>query len=439
MNLSRLLGLLLLTAIAGPTTRAANWPHWRGPAFNGSSLETNLPTQWSKTENVVWVIDLPGPAAATPIIWNDHVFLSSVDASAQTLLAFAIDRLTGKVLWQHKIDDGIRRDDKSNYASPSPATDGKTVVFLYGNGDVVANDFAGNEIWKRSLQKDFGEFAYQWTYGASPTFDNGKLYLQVLQRNEPVHGHGRTDGPIDSFVLALEPATGKTIWRQVRPSDAVQESHEAYSTPIPYTFEGRPQLLIAGGDCLTAHDPATGAELWRWATWNPRKISHWRLVPSPVAGDGVVLACAPKGDPIYAIKAGGSGVLGDAGVVWKSEDDKTLSSDVPTPLFYQGDFFILGDGRRALSRVEPRTGKVKWTVETPGRSKYEASPTGADGHIYIVNFRGQVSVFDAADGKALSTVDMGEPGDDQIRSSVAVAQGELFIRTNGKLFCIAKK
>jgi outer membrane protein assembly factor BamB len=250
-----------------------------------------------------------------------------------------------------------------------------------------------------------------------------------------VGGRGRTDGPIESFVLALDPLTSKTLWRQVRPSDAVGESFEAYTTPIPFTHGGRRELLIAGGDCLTGHDPDTGKELWRWGTWNPTKIGHWRLVPSPAAAGNVILACAPKGSPVYAIKAGGNGVLPDSAIAWVSREQRRVSSDVPTPLSYLGDFFVLSDVRRALSRIDPQTGAVKWSIDTPGRAKYEASPTGADGKIYLLNFSGEVVVVDAAEGKILHQVEMGEPGDDRTRSTIAIAHGQLFIRTNHKLFC----
>src|SRR5207244_2839910 len=129
----------------------------------------------------------------------------------------------------------------------------------------------------------------------------------------------------------------------------------------------RKELIIAGGDCLTGHDAATGQELWRWATYNPRKITSYRLVPSPVAGAGIILVSAPKGDPVFAIKAGGSGTLPDTSIAWKSDQKREVSTDVPTPIFYQGDFFVLSDVRKTLTRVEPATGNVKWSLEMPGR------------------------------------------------------------------------
>ena len=162
-------------------------------------------------------------------------------------------------------------------------------------------------------------------------------------------------------------------------------------------------------------------------------------MPSPVASEDLVLVCAPKRDPIYAIKAGGSGQLSDASVAWVSRDAREVSSDVPTPAYYDGDFFVLSDVRKSLSRVEPKTGRVKWTVRTPGRAKYEASPLAADGKIYIINFDGQVVVFDADDGRVISTVAMNANGEYPIRSSLVAAGGQLFVRMNRTLYCVGRK
>jgi outer membrane protein assembly factor BamB len=427
--------LLILPLFAASSIFAAEWAQWRGPDFNGSSPEKNLPTHWTK-EKAAWVVDMPGPSASTPIIFGERVFTSTVNDSDKTLHAICLDRNSGKTLWDIKTGDGIRRDDMSNYASPSPVVDENRAFFFYGNGTLVALDHSGKELWTRNITKDYGDFAFQWTFSSSPMLYKGKLYMEVLQRDEPVHGKGKQGA--ESFLFAMDPADGHTLWRVVRPSDAVSESHEAYSTPIPYEYKGRDQILVTGGDCLTGHDAQTGKEIWRWGTWNPNKIGHWRLVPSPVAGAGVVLACAPKGDPIYAIRADGSGMLGDAGIVWKSDKNRELSSDVPTPAFYQNDFFILSDVRKHLSRVDPATGNVKWTLELPGRRKFEASPTAADGKLYLINFGGDVVVVDAAKGEVLDNIAMGDAGDDRIRSSVSAAHGQLFIRTNKKLYCIGK-
>jgi outer membrane protein assembly factor BamB len=157
-----------------------------------------------------------------------------------------------------------------------------------------------------------------------------------------------------------------------------------------------------------------------------------------VAGDGIILACAPKKDPIYAVNAGGTGTLKDDSLAWISDDAEDVASDVPTPAFYDGDFFVLNDLRGKLSRVVPKTGKVKWSIKTPGRRKYEASPLAADGKIYLVNFDGQVAIVNADDGEILNTISMAEPAENPVRSTISAAHGNLFIRTSDKLYCIGK-
>ena len=431
--------LVATAAELGLGTAPDQWPHWRGPFFNGSSTATNLPATFSKTENVLWAADLPGPSAATPAVWDNHVFVSSTDAEAGTLLALALDRGTGRELWRHQLGEKAARDNMSNYASPSPTTDGALVVFFYGQGTLAAFDLAGNRRWLRQLATDYGEFAFGWTFASSPLLDNGRLYVQVLQRDVPVGGRGRSEGPNDSYLLALDPATGRELWRQLRPSDARAESRESFASPLPYRHNDRAEILLIGGDCLTGHDPATGRELWRWGTWNPTRIPHWRQVPSPTAASGIILACAPKRDPIYAIKAGGQGTLGDGAIAWKTTGQRELTSDVPTPLVYLGDFFILSDLQKSLARVDPATGRVKWLIATPGNAKYEASPTGADGRVYLLNFRGDVVVVEAEDGKVVHQAGFGEAGDDRIRSTIAAVGNQLFIRTNRKLCCVGTR
>jgi outer membrane protein assembly factor BamB len=430
---------VLLTLVLTVGAYGGNWPNWRGPFFNGSADETNLPAEWSTTENTVWTAELPGAGAATPIVWEDHVFISSSDPQQNRLLAMSFDLQSGQLRWRQDIAQGIRRDSRSNFAAPSPVTDGESVIFFYSNGDLVSFDFEGNKRWSRNIQKDYGTFAFLWTFSSSPQLYRGKLYVQVLQRDVAVDGRGFRDRMNESYLLALDAGTGEPLWQQPRASQARMESREAFTTPIPFTFDGRSEILVAGGDALTGHDPETGRELWRWGTWNPDRIPHWRLVPSPVAGDGVILACAPKSSPIYAVRAGGQGALTDQALAWVSTDQREVSSDVPTPAFYDGDFFVLSDVRKSLARVEPQTGNVKWSVQTPGRDKYEASPLAADGKIYIINFLGTVAVFNAEDGQLLHEIAMDTPTDDDpVRSSIAAAHGRLLVRTSSKLHCIGK-
>lgn len=432
---------LILTFAPVWSGLAAEWPHWRGPHHNGSTDETGLPSTWSISEdqNVVWSVELPGAGAATPIVWQDHVFISSTDPQRDQLVALCFSLQTGQLRWQHDVAQGIRRDSRSNFAAPSPVTDGQRVIYFYSSGDLVAFDFDGQRLWSRNIQRDLGTFAFLWTFSSSPVLFQDKLYLQVLQRDVPVENRGFADRANRSYLLALDPATGETLWQHERPSEARMESREAFTTPIPFEHQGRPELLVAGGDVLTGHDPQTGRELWRWGTWNPQRIEHWRLVVSPVAGAGVILACAPKRDPIYAVRAGGAGTLDDNALAWVSRAQKDVSADVPTPAFYDGDFFILSDVRKSLSRVEPQSGKIKWSLRTPGDAKYEASPLAADGKLYLLNFLGTVVVVDAAEGRVLSEISMETPTDDDpVRSSVVAAHGRLLVRTSGKLFCLAQ-
>ena len=438
-TLAVLLVASLSVTLFVPASHAGNWAHWRGPNFDGSSPEKNLPDDFSKTNGVKWVTALPGPSAATPIIWADTVFISSTDTKTKTLRAMAFDRQTGKELWNQEVAPRVSQDNNSNFASPSPTTDGTLVWFLYGTGDLVAFDFKGSKVWSRNLEQEYSPFAYQWTYGASPTLFDGRLYVQVLNRDEPVHGRGKKDGPGESYLLALEPKTGKEIWRHVRPSEAAAESQEAYSTPIPFTHGGRTEILISGGDCLTGHEAQTGKELWRWGSWNPGKIGHWRLVPSPVASEHAALVCAPKGSPVFAVKHGLSGKQADSALLWTSAEQRDVSSDVATPLLYQGRFYILNGEKKLLARVDPATGKPDWIGDLVARPKIESSPTGADGKIYFQNFKGEVMIV-AADKefKLLRTIPMGDEGDDRLRSVISVAEGNLFIRTGSKLYCVGK-
>ena len=292
--------LLALSAITF-SAPAENWPQWRGPFLNGSTTESNLPVRWSKTENVAWVAPLPGYSGATPVVWEDSVFVSSPD-DQKNLLLLCLDRKSGAVRWQKTVGTGDREKGRNNMASPSPGTDGKSVVALFGTGQLTAYDFAGKEVWSRDLAKEFGRFSVNWLYGSSPLLYQNKLYIEVLQSNPIPRDYTQAldEKPTrESYLLCLEPATGKTLWRHVRKTDAFSEAQEAYTTPIPCPTDKGLQIILVGGNYVTAHDPETGDELWRCAGLNDKKEPFWRIVPSPVIAGGLVIACGPKRDPVW--------------------------------------------------------------------------------------------------------------------------------------------
>ena len=385
---------LMITAVLSTTACSSNsvnssWDNWRGPNYDGSAEGSGLPITFSQSENVKWQVNLGGTGASTPVISGNYIFLTAADLEKKELLAICVDKISGKKVWSKSVGSGykpggdgteVRLGSRSTYASPSAVTDGKTVVFFFGNGDLVALSATdGKEVWRRNIQKDEGDFTFQWTFSATPTLFKGKVYLPVLQRDTVTNGRGKNG--TESFILCYDVTDGKKLFKHVRPSDAKKESLEAYTTLIPAKIDGKMQLVLAGGDVFTGHDTETGKELWRWGTWNKNhREQWWRLVPSPVLGpDNIFLVCAPKKAPVYAIQI----KEGKANLLWKSKERGKVTSDVPTPLYYKDHFYVLSDIKRCLSKINPKTGEVVWIVPAPGLSKYRSSPLGADGKIYL--------------------------------------------------------
>jgi outer membrane protein assembly factor BamB len=428
--------ILLLTAVFTNSGVAENWAQWRGPFFNGSTTETNLPTEWSKTENVRWVTPLPGYSGATPVIWDDSVFVSSPD-SQKSLLLLCIGRPDGKFRWQRTVSDGDQEKGRNNMASPSPVTDGRTVFLLVGTGKLAAFDFSGKPLWSRDLAKDYGKFSINWLYGSSPLLYRDKLYVEVLQANPVPSGYPQAvdDKPQrESFLLCLDPATGKNLWRQIRASDAVSEAQEAYTTPIPCEKGNHSEVIVVGANYVSAHDSATGAELWRCAGLNDRHEMFWRIVPSPVIAGSMIIACGPKRDPVLGIQDGGHGLVTDTHLAWKF---KEYTADCVTPLFYKDKLFVLDGDRQMMTCLDPKTGQKKWQGNLGVHDIFRASPTGADDKIYCLSEAGTVVVLSAGDEfKILSTISTGES---PVRASIAAAHGELFIRTARNLYCVGAR
>jgi outer membrane protein assembly factor BamB len=425
---------VLAASLAGMTLKAENWGQWRGPNFDGSTAAESLPLSWSTSENVRWKVALPGYSGATPVVWGDQVFVTTPD-EGRNLLLWSIDRRTGEVQWKRQVvAGGDLEKGRNNAASPSPVTDGKRVVAMFATGDLAAYDLDGRELWRRNLAEEYGKFQFMWIYGSSPLLYDGKLYVQVLQHHPPAYDHAMDDKPTrDSYLLCLDPATGKNLWRHVRQTDAVSEAQEAYTTPIPVEGPNGVELVVVGGNYVTGHSPETGEEWWRCAGLNDRKEKYWRVVPSPVAVGGLVFACGPKRDPLLAIRPGGRGLVTSTHTAWTWREYPT---DCVTPLAYRGRLFVLDGDRQMMTCLEPRTGRKIWQGNLGVRDIFRASPTGADGKIYCISEKGNVVVLDTGDEfRILATSAMGE---EPVRSSIAVAHGELFIRTAKHLYCIGK-
>jgi outer membrane protein assembly factor BamB len=465
----------ILTVAAGAALIGSDWPSWRGPSNNGVSSETGLPTKWSAscadapaaepapaeppaadpaagqrgrgrrgggregrpitqfscnkldTDNVAWKIPLPAYSGSTPIISGDTIFLNvATGANTGVLELWALDRRTQKVLWKRGLADTNHMERKQNMSSPSPVTDGKRVWVMTGVGSLKAFDFSGKELWSRQIQEDYGKFGLNWGYASSPLLKGNALYVQVL------HGM-KTDDP--SYVLKIDAATGKTIWRVERLTEAVSESPDSYTTPAWVEANGRAELIITGGDVVSGHDPATGAEYWRADVLNPQRGRNYRIVASPtVVGDLII---APtRNNPLVAIRAGGKGDVAASHVAWTFAQ----GPDVPTPVSDGKLLYIVRDSGVAFA-LDVKTGETVYGPERLPSGTYSASPILADGKIYVTTEEEGITTVYRAGPKfeILSSNKLAGDCSPYCLSTVAVSDGQLFIRTASFLWAIGER
>lgn len=408
----------LLPWLAAAGSLAGDWPQWRGPAHTGLSEETQLPVRWSAEENVHWKVKLPGLSGATPIIWGDHIFVNVTDGD--TIGLWCVNRRTGAVLWKKHLGDGNVKMRKHNMSSPSPVTDGESVWVMTGTGLLRRLDFQGKEIWLRDIQKDYGQFGLNWGYASSPLLHENSLYIQVL------HGM-KTDDP--SYLLRIDKKSGKTIWRVERPTRAIRESPDAYTTPALARVDGRLELVISGGDVVTGHDLETGKELWRLEGMNPENNPFNRVVASPVPlGDFVVVPSRVK--PLVAVRAGGRGDVTSTHRMWGREE----GPDVPTPASDGQYVYVLRDNG-VMHCFEARSGREIYGGQRVPPGTYSASPVIADGKIYVVSEDGIATVVRA--GPKFEILAENNLGDYTLSSPV-VSRGQIFFRTQNYLWAIGK-
>ncbi|HUG44512.1 MAG TPA: PQQ-binding-like beta-propeller repeat protein, partial [Acidobacteriota bacterium] len=258
-------------------------------------------------------------------------------------------------------------------------------------------------------------------YASSPLLYRNSLYVQVL------HGM-KTDDP--SYILRIDKKTGRTIWRVERPTNAIRESPDSYTTPALLKYDDRVEIVITGGDCVTGHDPETGRELWRANGLNPTNNPWFRIVASPVVSDGVIYA-PTREKPLLALKAGGRGDVTESHLLWSFEH----GPDVPTPVTDGTYFYSINDKGIAYC-LDAKTGETVWGPERLQPGTYSSSPVLADGKIYIINEDGVTSVIKAGPRfEILAENDVGE----YTLSSIAISQGQIFHRTAEYLYAIGER
>jgi outer membrane protein assembly factor BamB len=332
-----------------------------------------------------------------------------------------VDRTSGAVRWKRPLGDGNRRMMKQQMSSPSPVTDGRWVWVMTGTGVLKAFDFAGKESWTRDVQAEYGRFGLQWGYASSPLLFEDSLYVQVL------HGM-HTDDP--SYLLRIDKATGKTVWRVLRPTKARFESPDAYTTPALLRYGNSTEIVITGGDVVTGHEPASGKELWRADGLNPNNNGAFRIVASPVV-HGDLLFAPSRERPLLALKPGGRGDVTASHVLWSFNN----GPDVPTPVT-DGTYLYSINDRGILYVLDAMSGKTVYGPQRLRNATYSGSAVLADGKIYITDEDGVTTVIRSGPKfELLAENDL----QDYTLSSPAISDGQIFVRTASFIYAIGKR
>jgi outer membrane protein assembly factor BamB len=443
------LALTMASGIASGGPAPDNWPQWRGPNLDGTTGETGLPTTWGTDSNVAWTLDIAESwTGATPIIWEDSIFLNvsyvqraaerrgrgrgpgrgaaaadegaSQEPDSFNVELWRVDRESGSLIWKRFLSDNDHQERKQNMSSPSPVTDGEHVWAMTGTGWLRAFDFDGNELWARNISDDYWSFGLNWGFASSPLLHEDALYVQVL------HGM-RTDDP--SYVLRIDKATGETVWMVQRPTDAIAESPDSYTTPALLQYDGRTEIVITGGDVVTGHDPETGEELWRADGLNPRNNRNYRIVASPLIVDDIIIA-PTRVRPMLALKAGGRGDVTTSARLWSFDS----GPDVPTPVS-DGQLLYVVEDNGVMHALDVRTGEPVYSDQRIEPGTYSASPILADGKIYATSEDGVTTVVRAGPQfEILATNAL----DGYTLSTPAIAYGHIYIRAGEKLYAITE-
>lgn len=395
-----------LTSVLALFASAADWTEFRGPTGQGHAAVTGLPVTWSKTENIAWRQEIPGKAWSSPIILGRQIFLTNAvpipDSKEQSLRALCLDVATGKTLWDEQIVQQAtpKIHQKNSHASPTPVTDGKRLWVHFGPYGTACLDLAGKILWTNTDLK----YAPVHGTGGSPVLIDDLLVLSC-------------DGSDNQFVVALEQNTGRIRWK----SDRRMEPSKGFSfgTPLVIDVNGRKQIVSSGTDVVTAYDPKDGSEIWKV------RYDGYSVVPRPVFGHGMVFICTGYNQPqVLAIRTDGTGDVTDTHVRWSM---KKGAPHNPSPLLVGDELYLVSDAGVATC-LDAISGDQHWQQRLGGN--YSASPLFADGKIYFLSEDGEGIVIKAGTTfEELSRNPLGE----RALASFAVADGALFIRTEGHL------
>ncbi len=432
--------LLLCCLLCGfhlaPPAAAGNWPQWRGPSGDGVSEETGLPVVWSENLGVVWRCPLPQWGNSTPAIWDDAVFVTS-HVDNRELILMRIDKATGKPVWKQTVataetpnfdgwgkkGDRRRRQEfhrDQNMASPSPVTDGELVIVHYGSGDLAAYDFDGRQLWKRNLQDDYGPYSIWWGHANSPILV-GDLVISICMQDSCADLPGE---PSVSYVAAHHKRTGEQVWFTQRMTSAIAEPCDSYTTPLLWNRNGSQELVVMGGQVLDAYDPLSGRRLW----WLPDLIGN-RVVPTPVAGNGMVYVIQGMREALLAVRPDKDGPLARDAIVWTEDQG---ASDGPC-LLLAGELLFMVNNKGIVRCYDALDGRMKWKERIKG--EYRASPVLAERRIYFLNMDGLCTVIGATDRfQRLAENQL----DDRTLASPATSDGRLFIRGNKWLYSLGQ-
>jgi outer membrane protein assembly factor BamB len=437
--------LMILIAIA--PLRAENWPHWRGPASTGVSTETGVPEKWSDTENVAWKTSVRGLGISSPIVWGDHVFVTSqigrsarragnhptlvqggnpseageralggsatsAPAGKVIFLVTALNRVDGRKLWEYEVPaEGELAEvhDKHNLASSSPVTDGRRVYAWFGTGQIVALDMSGKLAWSRHLGKEYAPFNINWGHSSSPALFNDSLILICYHDT-------------DSYLLNLDTASGKTKWRVDRGG-----TFNSYSTPLVVQTGNAHELVVNSSEGVSGHNAATGELLWHIQETNRFPI------PMAVFHDGTIYTSRGyRSGPYMAIRPGGKGDVTKSHVTWRVD---TGAPYVSSLVHYNGLLYMAGDVG-VLSAIDARTGQRVWQERTGG--VFTASPVAADGKIYLLSEDGQAIVLSAGSASSPPRVLARNRLNARQLASPAISGGRIFVRTDDAVIAIGK-